>query len=128
MDVDLVVTLESHPTKLEVAFNKNIISSAANISSVAKGFVPVQAPSLVEVKTFSSDMINLTLSNITIKDKLKAPMVGIGMEGEVFILIQPKSVVILATIVLSFSTTLKDVGLNVREEIVDVIKVTTMEE
>lgn len=128
MEVDLVVTLESHPTELEVVSNKRIIFSVANNSSVAKDVVPVQAPSLVEVEAFSSDMIDLTLFDITIKDELKAPMVGTGMEGEVFISIQPKLVVIPTTIVPNFSTTLKDVGLNVREEIVDVIEVTTIEE
>jgi hypothetical protein len=47
-------------------------------------------------------MINLTLSSITIKDKLKVPMVGISMEGEASILIQLKSTVILITTVSNF--------------------------
>jgi hypothetical protein len=42
-------------------------------------------------------------------------------------LVQPESIAILATNVLRSSTTSKDVGLNVNEEVVDVTKVTTME-
>ncbi len=45
-----MVILESHLTKLEVAFGKRIIFNAANIFNLAKGFIPVQALALVEVK------------------------------------------------------------------------------
>jgi hypothetical protein len=50
------------------------------------------------------------------------------MEGEVTISIQLELTVILATIVLSFSTTSKDVGLDVKEEVLKVTKLMTMEE
>jgi hypothetical protein len=36
----------------------------------------------VKVKAFSSDVTNLTLSSTIVKNKHKAPMVGIGIEGE----------------------------------------------
>ncbi len=44
--------------------------------------IPIQAPTLVKVKAFSSDVTNLTLSSTIVKNKHKAPMVGIGIEGE----------------------------------------------
>jgi hypothetical protein len=96
---------------LEVTFGKRIIFSAANISSVTKGFVSIQAPTHVYVKAFSSDTIDLTLSNITITYELKVSMVGTSMESEASILIQLELAAILATIVLNSSTTLKNVGL-----------------
>ncbi len=75
-----MVTPESHLTKLEVASSKRIIFNVANISSIAKGSVPIQAPTFVEIKTFSNDTIDLTFSDIIIKNK--APVVGTSMEGE----------------------------------------------
>ncbi len=91
------------------------------------GSIPIQAPTPVEVRTFSSDVTDLTLSNTIVKDKHKAPMVGISMEGEASISIQPESTIVPAIIVSSSSTVLEDVGLNVREEMVDVIEATIME-
>ncbi len=61
------------------------------------------------------------------KDGLKAPMVRTGMEGEASILVQPESIVVPTTITPSSSTTFEDVGLDVKEEVVDVTKVMTME-
>lgn len=73
-------------------------------------------------------MTDLTLSNTIIKDKLKALKVGASMEGEVSILVQPKSIVVPTAIAPRSFITLEDVGLDVKEEVVDVTKVMTMEE
>jgi hypothetical protein len=70
---------------------------------------------------------NQTLSSTIVKDKHKALMVGIGTKGEASISIQLESTIVPTTTILSSSTILKDVGLDVREEMVDVIEVTIME-
>ncbi len=69
----------------------------------------------------------MTLSNTIIKDELKALMVGASMEGEAFISIQLESIIAPTTTTPSSFTTLEDVGLDVKEEVVDVTKVMTME-
>jgi hypothetical protein len=69
----------------------------------------------------------VTLSNTIIKDELKALMVGASMEGEAFISIQLESIIAPTTTTPSSFTTLEDVGLDVKEEVVDVTKVMTME-
>lgn len=43
MEVDLVVTLESQPTKIEVTSSTRIIYEVVHVSGKAKGFVPIQA-------------------------------------------------------------------------------------
>lgn len=55
-------------------------------------------------------------------------VVGIGMEGEAFISVQLESVVIPSTNAFNFSITSEDVGLDVREEVVDVTEATIMVE
>ncbi len=54
-------------------------------------------------------------------------MVGASMEGEAFISIQLESIIAPTTTTPSSFTTLEDVGLDVKEEVVDVTKVMTME-
>jgi hypothetical protein len=54
-------------------------------------------------------------------------MVGTIMEGEASISIQPEWTIFLATIIPNSSTVSKDVGLDVREEMVDLTEATFME-
>lgn len=67
MEVDLVVALKSHFTKLEVASSIGTIFYAINLSSGAKGSGPVQAPTLVGVKSLFNDTTDSTLSNVVVK-------------------------------------------------------------
>jgi hypothetical protein len=67
---------------------------------------------------------NLTFSSTIVKDKHKAL---IGTEGKACISIQPESINVIATTISSYSTVSKDVGLDVREEMVNVIKASIME-
>jgi hypothetical protein len=73
-------------------------------------------------------MTDLTLSNTIVKDRLKAPVVGASMEVEASISVQLESIVVPTAIAPKSSIALKDVGLDVREEVVDVTKAMTMEE
>jgi hypothetical protein len=43
MEVDLVVTVESQPTKIEVTSSTRIIFEVGDVSRKTKGFVPIQA-------------------------------------------------------------------------------------
>jgi hypothetical protein len=65
--MDLVIALKSHFIKFEVAFSIGIISDATDLSSGAKGFGLVQAPTLVGVKALFNDVTNLTLSGVVVK-------------------------------------------------------------
>jgi hypothetical protein len=128
MEVDLLVASKSHPIELEVGFGIETISGATNISSKAKNPILVQAPTPTKVKMHYDGMIDLTLSNTIVKDRLKAPVVGAGMEGEASISVQLESILVPTAIAPRSSTALEDVRLDVKEEVVDVTKVMTMEE
>lgn len=67
MEVDLVVTLESHLIELEVAFSIGTIYDATNLSSGANGFGHVQAPTFAGVGALFNDVTNSTLSSVIIK-------------------------------------------------------------
>jgi hypothetical protein len=73
-------------------------------------------------------MTDLTLSSRIVKDRLKVLVVGVSMEGEASISVQPKSIVVPIITAPSSFTTLEDVGSDVNEEVVGVTKATTMEE
>jgi hypothetical protein len=90
MEVDLVVASKFHPIELEVVSGIGPISGATNVFGRVEGVIPVQAVTLVEIKTHYDGMINLTLLSTIVKNGLKAPMVGAGMEGEASILVQPE--------------------------------------
>jgi hypothetical protein len=128
MEVDSVVASKSHPIELEVVFGIGNIYGARDVFSKAKSIIPVQAPTLAKIKTHYDGMIDLTFSSTIVKNRLKAPMVRTGMEGEASISIQLELIVVLTTIAPRSSIALEDVGLDVREEVIDVTKVMTMEE
>ncbi len=67
MEVDLVVALKSHLIELKVASSIGAIYDATNLSSGAKGFGHVQAPTFVRVRALFNDMTNSTLSSAIVK-------------------------------------------------------------
>ncbi len=75
MEVDLVVTSRSHPTKLEVAFNTIIIFGGTKYS------IPIQALALVEIRALFGGMTNSIVFYTIIKDKHTTLVVETSMEG-----------------------------------------------
>jgi hypothetical protein len=84
MEVDLVITLESHPTELEVVSGTINNSSTINIYGDAQGFEHVQAPAPTGVNAFSSDATNPIFFNAIVKSN-KVPIVRTSMDVEVSI-------------------------------------------
>lgn len=124
MEVNLVVAPKSQPIKLKVVSNTKIIFGATYVFSIIKGFVLVQTLASAKAKTHSSGTTNLTFLGIIVKDKHMTLMVGTDMEAEGLILVQIKYIIILVATTPSSYVALKDVGLNVK---VDVIKAMVME-
>ncbi len=67
METDLVVALESHPTKLEATFGIGNIFGTTYLSSNVKGFGPIWKLALVKVSVPSNDVIDSIISSATIK-------------------------------------------------------------
>jgi len=67
MEVDSVVALESHFTKLEVASSIGTIFGATNLFGGAKGSRPFQSLALARTRALFNDATNLTLSNAVVK-------------------------------------------------------------
>jgi hypothetical protein len=128
MEVDLVVALESHPTKLEVTFDIGNISSIVDIFSTKRGSKIVQNLVLARVSTPLNDSIAPMIFGATIKDDSKILTVGTNMDVGDLISIRPKTTTSPIIIAPSTSTTLKNIGLDVKIEVIDVTKVVVMEE
>jgi hypothetical protein len=101
MEVDLVVALESHPTKLEVTFDIGNISSIVDIFSTKRGSKIVQNLVLARVSTPLNDSIALMIFGATIKDDSKVFMAGTNMDARDLILIRPKATINLIIIATS---------------------------
>jgi hypothetical protein len=125
MEVDLVVALESQPTKPKVIFGTGILSNVANVFDEAKGFAPVQAFALVEAITHFNGVVDSTLFSLIVKENFANSITETNMEGAILILVQPETIVVPIATTPSLVAVTKGLGVDVR---IEEIEVAVMEE
>lgn len=125
MERDLVVAPELWPIELERTSDARLFSNAINVYGKTKGFATIQVSTLVEATTCFGGAIDLTFFSTTVKDEHANLVVETNVEGATLILVQLKTIVVPTTIVLSPSTAMEELGIDVK---VEVMKATIMEE
>jgi len=126
MQVDSVVALKSWPTKPKVTSNTKILSGVAHGFNEVEGDAPFPTSMPIKIIVFFNGTIDDMLFDTTVVNNERAnSMVEFDMKGGTSILVQPETIVILATITLNLVVVMEILGVDVR---VEEIEATSMEE